>query len=141
MTKDEVLTIVLKSASLPTLPTVACKLISIASLVSKDAALSAKVLKIANSAFYNFPIKISTIHQAASRIGLNAIRSLVLSISFFSMKAKNNKNGFNYEKFWEQSLSGAVAAKLIMAEIDKSNLDEIFVVGLLQNIGDRKSVV
>ena len=70
MTKDEVLTIVLKSASLPTLPTVACKLISIssqegigmkeiASLVSKDAALSAKVLKIANSAFYNFPIKIS----------------------------------------------------------------------------------
>lgn len=147
MTKNEVLKGVLESASLPTLPNVACKLISIssqggigmkeiASLVSKDAALSAKVLKIANSAFYNFPIKISTIHQAASRIGLNAIRSLVLSISFFSMKAKNNKDGFNYEKFWEQSLSSAVAAKLIMAEIDKSNLEEIFVVGLLQNIGE-----
>lgn len=62
--------------------------------------------------------------------------ALFFPFLFFSMKAKNNKDNFNYEKFWEQSLSGAVAAKLIMAEIDKSNLEEIFVVGLLQNIGE-----
>ena len=147
MTKDEVLKAVLESPSLPTLPTVAYKLISISSneeigmkdiadLISKDASLSAKVLKIANSAFYNLPCKISTIHQAASRLGMNAIRNLTLSFSFLSVKAKIKKDVFNYEKFWEQSLSNAVAAKLIMAEIGKSAWEEIFVAGLLQNIGE-----
>jgi diguanylate cyclase (GGDEF)-like protein len=147
MTKDEVLKTVLESPSLPTLPTVAYKLISISSneeigmkdiadLISKDASLSAKVLKIANSALYNLPCKISTIHQAASRLGMNAIRNLTLSFSFLSVKAKNKKDVFNYEKFWEQSLSNAVAAKLIMAEIGKSDWEEIFVAGLLQNIGE-----
>ena len=147
MTKDEVLKTVLESPSLPTLPTVAYKLISISSneeigmkdiadLISKDASLSAKVLKIANSALYNLPCKISTIQQAASRLGMNAIRNLTLSFSFLSVKAKSKKDVFNYEKFWEQSLSNAVAAKLIMAEIGKSDWEEIFVAGLLQNIGE-----
>lgn len=146
MKKDEVLKVVLKSESLPTLPAVACKLISISSqeeigmkeianLVSKDASLSAKVLKIANSALYNLPAKINNIHQAASRIGLNAIRSLVLSFSFLSIKAKNSKDSFDYEKFWEKSLSNAVAAKLIMAEVDNTDGEEVFIAGLLQDIG------
>ena len=147
MTKDEVLKIVLESPSLPTLPTVAYKLISISSneeigmkdiadLISKDASLSAKVLKIANSALYNLPCKISTIHQAASRLGMNAIRNLTLSFSFLSVKTKSKKDVFNYEKFWEQSLSSAVAAKLIMAEIVKSDWEEVFIAGLLQDIGE-----
>ena len=147
MKKEETLKIVVESESLPTLPTVACKLLSISSqeeigmkeianLVSKDASLSAKVLKIANSALYNFPVKISNVHQAASRIGLNAIRSLVFSFSFLSIKSKNNKNVFDYEKFWEKSLSNAVAARLVMNEVSKSNGEEIFVAGLLQDIGE-----
>src|SRR3989304_971575 len=147
MRKEDVLKMVLESPSLPTLPTVAYKLISISSkeeigmkdiadLISKDTSLSAKVLKIANSALYNLPCKISTIHQAASRLGMNAIRNLTLSFSFLSVKAKSKKVVFNYEKFWEQSLSNAVAAKLIMAEIGKSDWEEIFVAGLLQNIGE-----
>ncbi|TVM00662.1 MAG: GGDEF domain-containing protein [Candidatus Brocadia sp. WS118] len=145
--KKEALKVVVESESLPTLPTVACKLISISSqeeigmkeiatLVSKDASLSAKVLKIANSALYNFPVKISNVHQAASRIGLNAIRSLVLSFSFLSIKSKNNENVFDYEKFWEKSLSNAVAARLVMNEVSKSNGEEIFIAGLLQDIGE-----
>jgi two-component system, cell cycle response regulator len=147
MTKDEVLKAVLESPSLPTLPTVAYKLISISSreeigmkdiadLISKDASLSAKVLKIANSALYNLPCKISTIHQAASRLGMNAIRNLTLSFSFLSVKAKSKKDVFNYEKYWERSLSNAVAAKLIMAEIAKSDWEEVFIAGLLQDIGE-----
>ncbi|MBM2833858.1 MAG: hypothetical protein HW406_1019 [Candidatus Brocadiaceae bacterium] len=147
MTKDEVLKIVLESPSLPTLPTVAYKLISIstneeigikdvADLISRDASLSAKVLKIANSALYSLPCKISTIHQAASRLGMNAIRNLTLSFSFLSVKAKGKKDVFNYEKYWERSLSNAVAAKLIMAEIAKSDWEEVFIVGLLQDIGE-----
>ncbi|KXK29696.1 MAG: hypothetical protein UZ01_02072 [Candidatus Brocadia sinica] len=104
----------------------------IVDLISMDTSLSAKAFKIANSAFYNFPCKISTIQQAVSRIGINAIRSLVLSVSFFSIKSGEKKDVFNYEQFWEQSLSGAVAAKLIMAEIVKSDWEEIFIAAKVQ---------
>lgn len=147
MTRDDILKIVLESPSLPTLPVVACKLLSISSnektgmkeiadMVSKDVSLSAKVLKTANSAFYNLPHKVSTIHQAASRLGINTIRSMLLSFSFLSIRAKDKNDTFNYEKFWEQSLANAVAAKLIITEIVKSDWEEIFVSGLLENIGE-----
>ncbi|OHB71358.1 MAG: diguanylate cyclase [Planctomycetes bacterium RBG_16_41_13] len=147
MTKNNVITSVINSPSLPTLPAVASKIISvstkedisireIADLISKDVSLSAKVLKIANSAFYSFPFKISSINQAVSRIGANAIRSLVLSFSFLSVKGVNDAKHFSYEKFLEKSLSSAVAAKLIMGEIDKNDLEEVFIAGLLKEIGE-----
>ncbi|MBM4053605.1 MAG: GGDEF domain-containing protein [Planctomycetes bacterium] len=146
MTKEEVLKTVLNSPSLPTLPTVASKLISISSkpettmteianLISKDITMSAKLLKIANSAFYSFSSKISTVHQAVSNIGKNAIRSLVLSVSFLTIKTNYKDEVFDYEKHWQQSLSSAVAAKLIMAEVDKTDPEEIFSAALLQDIG------
>ncbi|MCR4293198.1 MAG: HDOD domain-containing protein, partial [Candidatus Kuenenia sp.] len=146
MTNTEVLKTVLDSPSLPTLPTVASKLISITSnpetsmaeiarLISKDIAISAKILKIANSAFYSFSSKISTVHQAVSNIGKNAIRSLVLSVSFLTIKTNYKNEVFDYEKHWQKSLSAAVAAKLIMAEIDKTDPEEIFIAALLQDIG------
>lgn len=147
MLKDNVLKAVLDSPALPTLPTVASKLISITSkpetsiseiaqLLSKDISLSAKVLRIANSAFYSFSSKISTVHQAVSNMGKNAIRSLVLSVSFLAIKTNEKKEYFSYEKFWQKSLSAAVAAKLIMSEIDKSEPEEIFIAALLQDIGE-----
>ncbi len=147
MTRDEILKIVLNSPSLPTLPTVASKLVSItskaettmaeiANLISMDISLSAKVLKIANSAFYSFSSKISTVQQAVSSIGKNAIRSLVLSVSFLTIKTNHKNEVFDYEKFWQKSLSSAVAAKLIMSKVDKTDPDEVFIAALLQNIGE-----
>ena len=72
---EDVLTTVLQSGTLPTLSTVASKLVSISSreettmadianLVAMDISLSTKVLKVVNSAFYNFPQQVSTIQQA-----------------------------------------------------------------------------
>lgn len=147
MQKDEVLKVVLSSPALPTLPAIASKLISItstpetdiseiANLLSKDIALSAKVLRIANSAFYSFSSKISTVHQAVSNMGKNAIRSLVLSVSFLEIKTSEKNECFRHEKFWQKSLSAAVAATLIMSEIDKSDPGEIFTAALLQDIGE-----
>ncbi|MDX9710133.1 MAG: HDOD domain-containing protein, partial [Trichloromonas sp.] len=87
MTREETLAQVLQSDSLPTLPAVAAKLLAIASreettmaeiadLVSMDVALSAKILKVVNSAFYSFPQPIGSIHKAVSVLGTNAVRSL-----------------------------------------------------------------
>ena len=147
MKKEEVLNIVFSSEELPTLPNVASKLITltaqeettladIAALVSQDISLSAKILKVSNSAFYSFPQQIGSIKQAVSILGTNAVRSLVLSFSFLTMKQGKHKSGFNFEKFWERALASAVASKLILGEVKDADTEEIFICGLLQNLGE-----
>lgn len=146
MTKEELLTLVLNSDELPTLPVVASELIAmtaqedtslsdIANLVSRDVALTAKILKVANSAFYNFPNKIVSIQQALSILGVNAIRSLVLSFSFLAITDSNGSHAFDLEKFWIQSLTSAITAQLILKSVEGANTEEIFTAGLLQNLG------
>ncbi len=145
MNREEVLAEVLKSESLPTLSPVVSRLISItaredatiseiAALISKDISLSVKILRVVNSAFYSFPQKVSTINQAASILGINAVRSLVLSFSFLS-PSLSPKGGFDYARFWQKSLLEAVAARMLLKSIDKDAAEEGFVAGLLQNLG------
>lgn len=147
MRPEDVLKSVMTSDSLPTLPTVASKLVTmtakeettisdIANVISKDVSLSAKLLKVANSSFYSFPTKIGSINQAVSVMGTNAVRSLVLSFSFLNIRPNNRDDIFNYDRFWEKSLAAAVAAKLITADFKHIEAEEIFIAGLLQNIGE-----
>lgn len=138
---------ILQSKELPTLPVVATKLLAltaeeettlsdIARLITQDVALSSKVLRVSNSAFYSFPQKIGTINQAVSILGTNAVRSLVLSFSFFSLTGKGKKRSrFDFKLFWEKSLVNAVASKLILEQLEGADTEEIFISGLLQNIG------
>ncbi len=147
MNKNETLEAVLNSDDLPTLPTVASKIITltaredttlsdIANLVTIDTALSAKILKVSNSAFYSFAQQISSINQAVSILGINAVRSLVLSFSFLTMKAGKKKGRFDFEQFWKNSLAAAVASKLILERVKGTDTEEIFICGLLQNLGE-----
>ncbi len=146
MNKEELLEAVLASDELPTLPTVASKLISltsredttltdIAELISKDISLSSKILKVSNSAFYSFPQQIGSINQAVSILGTNAVRSLVLSFSFLIIKSGSQKSRFDFQKFWERSLASAVISKLILDRVKGADTEEIFISGLLQNLG------
>lgn len=145
-TKEEVLQQVIDSGSLPTLSTVASKLISITGkeettiyditrLISQDVSLSTKILKVVNSSFYNFPNEVGTIQQAVAILGTNAVRSLVLSFSFLNMERPKHGGGFDYERFWEESLATAVASKLIMTKVSDLDPEEVFTVSLLQNLG------
>ncbi len=147
MTPDQVLSEVLKSDSLPTLPAVAARLLAIASqeettmadiadLVAMDVALSSKVLRVVNSAFYSFPQPIGSIQKAVSVLGTNAVRSLVLSFSLLNIRAQCKDDRFDYQQFWNRSVTAGVAAKLIMAQIRKTDPEEIFIAGMLQNIGE-----
>jgi diguanylate cyclase (GGDEF)-like protein len=137
---------ILTSAQLPTLPIVASRLLEltaredtafsdIVALISQDVALSAKILKVANSAFYSFPQQIVSINQAVSVLGINAVQNLVLSFTFLSMGKNQEKGLFNLNQFWTSSLVGATAAKLIAEQVPHISIEELFTIGLLQNIG------
>jgi len=143
---EQVLQHVLTSKDLPTLPVIATKLLElttrqdttltdIANLITQDMALSAKVLRVANSAFYSFPQQIASINQAVSILGINAVRSLVLSFSFLSMGKNRQNSRFDFQQFWERSLVEAAAAKLIIEQVSNADAEEAFTSSLLQNIG------
>ncbi|MBT4521450.1 MAG: GGDEF domain-containing protein [Halieaceae bacterium] len=146
MNKEELLEAVLSSDKLPTLPAVAAKLISltakeetsladIADLISLDVALSAKILKVANSAFYSFPGKVGSIAQAVSMLGTNAVRCLVLSFCLLEVGKSGKKHKQGFDSFWQHSITTAIGAKLILEKVKGANMEEIFVAGLLQNLG------
>ena len=77
---------------LPTLPTVITQMIGlidnpktsakdVAGLISTDQALTAKILKLANSAFYGFPREIATVNHAVVVLGFDTVKNLGLSVS------------------------------------------------------------
>ena len=146
MPSGTILETVLASKELPTLPLIASQLLAmtareettltdIAALVSQDVGLSSKILRVANSSFYSFPQQIASINQAVSILGINAVRSLVLSFSFLGMKGTKRSKLFDFEGFWERSLIGAAATKLILEQVVSADIEEAFICGLLQNIG------
>ena len=147
MNQEDLLKTILQSDELPTLPTVASQLITLTSredttladignLVAQDISISAKILKVSNSAFYSFPQQIGSIKQAVSILGMNAVRSLVLSFSFLTIKGSKKQSRFDFTKFWERSLASAVASRLILENVKDADTEQIFISGLLQNLGE-----
>ncbi len=144
--QDRTLQSILTSADLPTLPVVAAKileltaledvpLVDIIALITQDIALSGKLLKVANSAFYNFPQQIASVQQAVSLLGVNAVRSLVLSFSFLAMGQEHSPPRFDFTAFWQRSLIAATAARLLAEHTGQIDPEEMFTLGLLQDIG------
>lgn len=138
-------------ANLPTLPTIASRLMrivndpetnaeEIAALVSQDVSLSAKILRLANSAFYGIPRSISSINNAVVVLGNKIIQTMVLGLTVFDMFGDSPEESrlFNRESFWTHSLKCATTAKLLAFQCrNTGRLDpeEAFCAGLLHDIG------
>jgi HD-like signal output (HDOD) protein len=132
--------------NLPTLPGIAAKLLrafqkenpdidEIGEILATDPPLSAKVLKIVNSSFYSLPSKIISVNHAIKMLGINSVKNLALSFSLVNMFNSRLSKTLEHNLFWKDSLIGAIAVKLIGEKIIKSFSDDIFFLGLLQNIG------
>ncbi|HOO57560.1 MAG TPA: HDOD domain-containing protein [bacterium] len=131
----------------PTLPSVIQKIIEIVDsphtsasdlnkAISLDQALSAKVLKLVNSAFYGFPKKIETLTQAIVILGFNTVRSLALSISMIDFfTRRRGKKRLDYNEYWRHSIATSIMARAIAKKVFPQMAEEAFVSGLLHDIG------
>ncbi|MFH1624598.1 MAG: HDOD domain-containing protein [Pseudomonadota bacterium] len=147
MEKAELRKIVGRIESLPTLPTVLSKVTelvqnpktsaaNLGDVISEDPALTARVLKLVNSAFYSLPQRVSTVTRAVSIIGFNALKNLVLASSIFDLFPDQANGGlFDREKFWHHSIGCAIGAKATAKFIRYPEIEEMFVAGLLHDIG------
>lgn len=126
--------------SIPTIPAVVRKLLKtvdspavslgdIGEIITKDQALTAKLLKMVNSPIYGFPGRISSVSQALILLGLNVVKGMLLSISVFEMMEKTMVG------LWKHSLCTALAAKTLAIKKGLKEPEEIMLLALLHDIG------
>jgi putative nucleotidyltransferase with HDIG domain len=132
---------------LPTLPTVVAQLMltlneptssarDLERLIANDQAIAAKVLKLANSAFYGLPGKVSSLGRAITLLGFNTVRSLVLTIGIVEkFSGPSGGRYFDRGEFWEHSLSVAMTCKLLSTRDPAISSEESHLAGLLHDIG------
>ena len=146
MSSQAASTLIARLQSIPTLPTVALRVMEITAnpkssandlmdIISPDVSLTSKILKIANSPFYGLTREISSLQHAVTVLGFKEIRNLVIStVAFDSFKNLGKNNKFDINKFWRHSFYCALAAKTIAVDM-KIESSELFVAGLVHDIG------
>ena len=147
MSQPDLNRIIARVEDLPTLPRTVLRITELvndpkssardlARVITDDQVLAARLLKLVNSSFYGFPQRISTITGAIVLLGFDAIRNLLLTTSVFDLFANRKRiSEFPQEQFWDHSLGCAVGAKVLGNHLRYDKVEELFVSGLLHDIG------
>lgn len=132
---------------LPTLPTVVARITQrvsnpatnaadVGKLIEQDQALTTKVLRLVNSAYYGFPRQIKSIQHAVVILGFNKIKTIIITASVFGAFAGKKGIGLSLEDFWQHSLGTAIASKVTAETIGIAHVaEDAFIGGLLHDIG------
>jgi HD-like signal output (HDOD) protein/CheY-like chemotaxis protein len=140
--------LVSQMSSLPSLPSIYMQLMKevespdpsikkIGEIISKDSGMTAKILQMVNSAFFGLRRHISNPADAVSLLGLDIVKSLVLSIHIFSQFSQARIPGFSLEDLWEHNMAvGALSKQIGKAEKQEQQVvDDSFTAGLLHECG------
>lgn len=138
----------IKCADISTLPEVTAKIIQLVEdanstahdmhdVIKTDPALSTRVLKVVNSAFYGLPGQIASVDRAIVLLGLSAVKNIAIAASLSRMfKTQQMGAGFTAKDLWRHSVAVAVSGRLIARTVGYPGAaDEIFLAGLIHDIG------
>jgi len=104
----------------------------LAQAISSDPALTARVLKVANSAFYGFPRRITTVRDAVVLLGFRQIRAVALAAC--AIRALPAEENIDAQQFWQQAITVGMLAEML-ARTERAHQDTAFTAGVLHNIG------
>jgi len=107
----------------------------IADVISDDPGLSVRLLKIANSAMFNFPSEIDTITRAITVIGTKQLRDLVLATKVITMFDHVDKNIVDMTSFWKHSIATGILARILASYRREPNAEYYYLLGLLHEVG------
>ncbi len=136
-----------KDTQLPTLPIFIDKILEIAGkddtsskdlaqFIGNDQAISNKILRLANSAYYGMMKEIDSIARAITIIGFNEIISLTIGMSVISTFQKKHLEGIlDLDNLWKHSIACGFASKIIAKQIKMNIVEQIFLNGLLHDMG------
>lgn len=106
-------------------------------VIKNDPALSVKVLKVVNSAFYGLPGQVASVDRAIILLGLSAVKNIAIAASIARLfKGKRVSEQFSAADLWRHSVAVAVAARALgKLSPNPVMLDELFVAGLIHDVG------
>ena len=136
-------TVVRSIRDLPPMPAVAVKVLELlndpdvnyeklGAAISSDPAVSARMLKVANSAFYSMKRQIKTLEHAIAIVGERTLRSLVLAASLEGM---NKSYGLLEKMLWEDSMGCAIGSRILARKFASADPEEAFLGGLFRHLG------
>lgn len=132
---------------LPPLPAVAAKVMSmaeddktsamdLAGVLATDQALTAKLIRISNSAYYGFARRISTVREAVVMLGFKQVRQVSVGASMMNAFKRNGvDDGFDLDLFWGHSVAVAVASEALARKTLGAKPEDAFTAGILHDIG------
>ena len=135
---------------LPSMPSVAQEILvasndkhsdldDIAKIIKKDAGLTAKIISMANSAFFGFGRNVNTLEQAIINVlGLDLVKGFALSLAMSSVFKPEKCVGFDLKKYWVSAFLTAELASNYARQISSKNMfdpNQLYLYGLLHNIG------
>jgi putative nucleotidyltransferase with HDIG domain len=109
----------------------------VAEVIARDIGMTAKILKLVNSAFFGLPHEVSSPVDAIAYLGLDMIKALVLALKAFSQYEAVELSGITLNAIWQHSLTTAGAAKQIARaqKAPRDVLEHAFTGGLLHDMG------
>lgn len=133
--------------NLPTLPHILLQVLeicnrddaslsAIAELISKDAALSSRVMGASNTPRFVKHSKFISLEHSLSLLGLDIVKTMAISSSFYQVfNTLGTGPGFDFKTFWGRSLTQAVLSRLLAQETGYAHREEAYLTGLLLDIG------
>lgn len=108
---------------------------SLGNLIEQDPALTANILKLANSPVYSGGAEIDSVAKAVTRVGSREIQQLTFGICATRAFAGISNELISVEDFWRHSLCCAIAARMVGARLRIPNPGMLFTAGLLHDVG------
>lgn len=112
-----------------------CSLVTIGEAIEKEPDLTARLLRLANSSFYGFSSRLSTVTEAISLIGIQQVQDLILASSIIAQFKGVEDEFVSMESFWKHSLACGTCSRLLAMEKRLPKADKFFVAGLLHDMG------
>lgn len=108
----------------------------ISKIIGKDQAMVSRILKLANSSYYGYQKSINTISHAIVCLGMETVKNLALSASSVKFLKKPVRSyALEGEALFQHSLAVALGSRIIAKKIGYSNYEEVYIMGLLHDIG------
>jgi len=148
LSQEPLMRLVSQVTTLPSLPHVYTKLLeelqsedasvqSVAELISQDVSMTAKVMQMVNSSFFGIPRRVESPTQAATLLGLDLLKPLVLSAGIFSQFHADGLQGYSVDALMEHSLAVShLAQQIAKSHSDNKELaEDVLLAGLLHDVG------
>lgn len=148
LSDDSIKKIVAQIDSLPSMPSIYTEIVEemqsedpsikkVGEIIARDASMTAKILQVVNSVFFGLSRKINSTQQAVMLLGLETIKSLVLSVKIFSEFSRKKFSWFNIDELFNHSMSVSCYAQAIVKneKMERDLINNSLMAGILHDLG------